>query len=86
MQVSISKKEYDFLKNHLCKYSHELYSKLRIANIENITIKLENIDEDSIDDIREWAIEYNLEIGFDDNYNANEEGKILNSIIDKFYF
>jgi hypothetical protein len=86
MQVSLNKKEYDFLKHHLLEYNHELFDKLYIENIESNKIKLNSIDKEIMDEIREWAIEYNLKVGFDENYNSNEEGIILNSIIDKFYF
>jgi hypothetical protein len=42
-----------------------------------------DIDEDLADEIIDWAGERQQIIGFDENYNLNNLGKLLDGIIDK---
>ncbi len=46
---------------------------------------LKNFDEDDAIDLRELCSDYLLEVGFDEEYNANEEGNLLEELIDKLY-
>ncbi len=46
---------------------------------------LKNFYEDDAIDLRELCSDYLLEIGFDEEYAANEKGKLLESLVDKLY-
>ena len=43
------------------------------------------IDDDDALDLREFISDYLCEIGFDDEYKANKEGIILESLVDKLF-
>jgi hypothetical protein len=49
------------------------------------TILLKNLEEDDAIDLRELCSDYLLEVGFSEEYIANEKGKILEELIDKLY-
>lgn len=78
MRIKFSKNELDLLKNTFLKDK---------SNLEFIIIEREAIDivDDFVDEIRDWALEQQQIIGFDENYELTKEGKILENIIDKLY-
>ncbi|TPD73754.1 hypothetical protein [Flavobacterium microcysteis] len=78
MIVKFSKKEIDFLNNHLSKESE--YFKLIF--VENKEVE---VDNDLADEIRDWAGEKQQIIGYDENYELTDLGKVLESVIDKLY-
>jgi len=43
------------------------------------------LDDDVAEDIREWALEKQVVLGFDIDYNMNQNGIILESLIDLLY-
>ena len=43
------------------------------------------LSEDDADEIREMVVDYLLYTGFDDNYDTNKKGKLLESLVDKLY-
>lgn len=49
------------------------------------SIVLKGLQEDDAVDLRELCSDYLLEVGFDEEYVANEEGKILEELVDKLY-
>lgn len=49
------------------------------------TIVLKDLEEDDAIDLRELCSDYLLEVGFSEEYVVNEEGKILEELIDKLY-
>ena len=49
---------------------------------DKITIEL---DEDTADEIRDWAGEKLQKVGFDKDYNLTAEGKILEELTDLLY-
>jgi hypothetical protein len=51
---------------------------------DNQSITIE-IDDDIVDEIRDWAMDKQVEVGFNIDYELNSEGKILEGIIDAFY-
>lgn len=51
---------------------------------DNQSIIIE-IDDDIVDEIRDWAMDKQIEVGFNIDYELNSEGKILEGIIDAFY-
>jgi hypothetical protein len=66
---------YQMLKNEVSK--HNFFS-------ENEKFYLE-IDEDSATDLREQCGNYLMQVGFEENYVANEKGMALENLIDKLY-
>lgn len=49
-------------------------------------IVLKSLKEDDAIELRELCSDYLLEVGFDEEYAANEKGNILEDLIDKLYF
>lgn len=52
---------------------------------QSTCVVLKTLDEDNAVDLRELCSDYLLEIGFDEEYAANEKGKLLESLVDKLY-
>jgi hypothetical protein len=48
-------------------------------------IFVKELEKDDVIDLRELCSDYLLEAGFDEDYVANEEGKILEQLVDKLY-
>lgn len=48
-------------------------------------IVITDLDENDAIDLRELCSDYLLEIGFDEEYVANEKGKLLEELVDKLY-
>lgn len=83
MIIKLIKRQYDYLIDNLSK---EKIKQLNIfehhSNNEWISIEFE---DDVADEIRDWAIERQQQIGFDVNYNLTSEGRMLQELIDTFY-
>lgn len=79
MYVKLTYQEFEYLMAN-CKFIKETHICFRNKNFIKISsdVKISN-------SIREWALD-ELEIkGFDENYELNSEGKILQSLVDLFY-
>lgn len=74
MKVKLKKEELEYLKSTFFSDS--------VDDLGNTYIDL---SENNIDEIRDWASERQQMIGFDKDYNLNDEGKLLESIIDKLH-
>lgn len=83
MTVKLNKKQFDYLKHSLFDKQESLKLNLRVK--EEIRYILIEVDEEAADEIRDWASEKLQRIGFDINYKLTNEGKMLESLIDKFY-
>lgn len=46
-------------------------------------VVLQDLDEDDAVDLRELCSSYLLEVGFDEEYNDNIKGKIIEELVDK---
>ncbi len=77
MRLSFSKEEYQYIMSFYLIGKESLRPIFEKSVIE--------IDEYLADDIIDWAGERQQLIGFDENYDLNEEGKLLDRIIDKLY-
>lgn len=75
-KIILSDAEYSFLYNATFLPQH-LKTFIKSNAIE--------IDENCADELRDVFGEQLQIIGFDENYNLTKEGKILESLIDKFY-
>jgi len=82
-EVTLSKKEYDYLIHSLLKGHENLINKIKFFNSTD-SIKL-YLDEDTAYEIRGLASD-EVALHFDENYEPTEEGWILEHFIDKFYF
>ena len=78
-EVTLSKKEYDYLIHSLLKGHENLINKIKFFNSKLY------LDEDTAYEIRELASD-EVALHFDENYEPTEEGWILEHFIDKFYF
>lgn len=48
-------------------------------------LAIAEIDDADASDLRELCSDYLTEVGFDEDYEPNEEGKILETLVDKLY-
>jgi len=78
MIIKFSKEEIIFLKNFFFKENQHV--ELIIEKNNSIAL-----NDDLINEIRDWAGERQQIIGFDEDYELTPDGKILESIIDKLY-
>ena len=78
MKVKFSKKEIIFLKNTFPMEKVDF-------NFFIITDESIELNENLANKIRDWAGEKQQMIGYDEDYELTEDGKILESIIDKLY-
>ncbi|AMA49765.1 hypothetical protein [Flavobacterium covae] len=76
MKVKFSKDELNLLKNNFFKDKTNYDFAVKESEIINI-------DNSFADEIRDWALEEQQLIGFDEDYELTQEGKILENIIDK---
>ena len=81
--VKINKSNLDFLIQALAEKKPELANTLKIA-IKDYKVTFE-IDPEQADEIRDWVEEEIQKVGYDENYELNQEGKILQELSDKFY-
>ena len=81
MIVRLSRSQLDFLKYNLATVQDVFR-----ANVieENQSVVVE-VDEETADEIRDWALDQLQIRGFDINYELTSEGKLLEEIIDLFY-
>lgn len=80
MIVKLNASQYEFLKNTLGQDRADLFKHLSNGN----GIALEVKDEITIE-IRDWVGEKLQKEGFDENYELNEQGKILEQLEDLLY-
>lgn len=83
MVITLNKKQFDYLNDSLLE-KQELI-KMRLQVIEESRHTLIEIDEDTADEIRDWANEELQRKGFDINYALTKEGEMLESLIDIFH-
>lgn len=83
MKITITKTQFEYLTKHLFSALPELA--IRATVVPKGKMMEVTADGDTIDEIREWALEFMQEVGFDTSYEPTDEGKILESIIDAFY-
>ncbi|HTE02122.1 MAG TPA: hypothetical protein VK668_22695 [Mucilaginibacter sp.] len=79
MNIQLTSTEFNYL---ILTFFTERPDFRMFAGSDNV---LSNIDEDVVDEIRDWAGERLQKVGFDENYDLNQEGVILDSIVDKLY-
>lgn len=79
MYVKLSKQDFGYLMQN-CKF----IKSMSIVYENNTLVKI-SIDEKEADDIREWALNELEFSGFDENYELNKNGQILERLVDLFF-
>src|SRR5690349_1749581 len=82
LQIQLSKKEYDYLYKSL--FLGDTYKKALFTNQQISDKYFVYISEDQADNIRDLCGEQLQIAGFDAKYELTPEGKILESLMDKF--
>ena len=81
--IELNKNEYDFLF-HL-PFLNEEFKDLFLSSEKHEDMYLLKISENQADEIRDLCVEHLQIVGFDEKYELTLEGKILESLIDKFF-
>jgi len=84
MKVKLNKNQFDYLSYNLSEEQELLRLKLKEISQENQFVLIE-IDEETADEIRDWASNELQKKGFDINYELTPEGQTLEELIDLFY-
>lgn len=82
MIAKLNKNQIDYLRSNLSLENKVLSDKLIIVK-ETDSCSIE-IDEETADEIYEWATNKLQKTGFDINYELTPEGKMLESLRDLF--
>jgi hypothetical protein len=80
MIVKLNSNQYDFLKNTLGQERSDLFKHL--SNGNGVAL---GINDEVVIEIRDWVGEKLQKEGFDENYELNEHGKILEQLEDLLY-
>lgn len=83
MIVKLNKNQFDYLDYGLSEKQEVLRLKLQVQKKGQSVIV--EVDENTADEIRDWASEELQRKGFDINYELTHEGRILEELIDVFY-
>jgi hypothetical protein len=82
-KVKLTKNQFDYLDYRLSEQEESLKSRLQIKK-ESHFVFIE-LDEEIADQLRDWAMDKQVQVGFDENFELNPEGKILQRLVDVFY-
>lgn len=83
MIVKVNKSSLDFLIKQLSEKKPSLSSALNNL-VKDYKVTFE-IDDTQADEIRDWIEEEIQKTGYDEKYELNQEGKVLQELSDKFY-
>lgn len=83
MQLTISKTQYEYLLEHFSKENMTIWQHVEFQHGDKGVVL--TIEADLADDIQDWASERLLIVGFDLDYKLNDEGRILEELIDIFF-
>lgn len=84
MIVKLNKNHFDYLSYSLSEEQEALKLRLKEVSKENQFVIIE-IDEETADEIRDWAGDELQRKGFDINFELTSDGEILEELIDLFY-
>ncbi len=84
MIVKLNKNQFEYLNYILSEEQELLRLKLKEISQEKQFVFIE-IDEETADEIRDWAGDELQRKGFNINYELSPEGKTLEELIDLFY-
>ena len=83
LKIELNRNEYGYL----CQASFlgEKYRKLLFSSKQNGDKYSLKISEDQVDEMRDLCGEQLQIVGFDEKYELTQEGKILESLVDKLF-
>ena len=84
MTIKLTKTEREYLVTVVLKKYSSLMNIIEHSTIDNGKFSID-IDNVLADEIRDLCSEQLQISGFDEKYNLNEEGKMLENLIDIFY-
>ncbi|HEU4495864.1 MAG TPA: hypothetical protein VFR70_02315 [Flavobacterium sp.] len=75
--MKLSNKHYNFIKNNVA-------NKIILEKIyfDSSTNYYKILDSETADELRDWAMDLQVKEGFDENYELNPRGQLLEEIID----
>jgi hypothetical protein len=82
-KIELNKKEYEYLC--LASFLEDRYKTLLRATQIKGSMYFLTVSENEADDIRDLCGERLQIVGLDKDYELTEEGRILESLVDKFY-
>lgn len=82
MIVKLKRSHFYYLNNSFSEENREL--KLKQVREEDSFVFID-VDDDKAIKIRDWAMDKQIQVGFDINYVLTPEGETLEELIDSFY-
>lgn len=83
LKIELNRNEYTYLCQ--ASFLEDKYRKLLFASEPHNDKYSLKISEDQADEIRDLCGEQLQMVGFDEKYELTSEGKILESLVDKFF-
>lgn len=83
MKVKLNKHVFEYLKECLSLEKSDLIQSFSFKEGERKTVI--EVNDDIACEIRDWADDRLLKVGFDQDYELTKEGQILQDIVDIFY-
>ena len=83
MKTKLSKEEFELLSSG--GLPDKLLEKVLQASPQGRGFYILEVSDDEADEIRDYCGEQLLKRGFDENYDPTKAGRLLESLIDKFY-
>ena len=82
MKIKLSQDEKEVLEEAIRDIKIDTFYKIIDTNLDFFYLEG---DEDTLIDLREYCSDYLIIVGFDDDYQPNKKGKILEDLIDKLF-
>ena len=83
LKIGLNKSEYIYLCQ--ASFLEDKHKKMFFSSEQHDGKYVLKIPENQADEIRDLCGERLQMVGFDENYELNQEGKILESLVDKFF-
>jgi hypothetical protein len=84
MIIKLNKNQFDYLSYSLSEEQKALKLRLKQISRDSNFIFID-VDDDTAIDIRDWAMDKQVQMGFDVNYELTTDGELLGELIDAFY-
>ena len=83
MIIKLTKSHFDHLNYSLSKQKE--FSKLKLSIRKENQLVFIDVDGETANQIRDWIMEKQVQVGFNENYELMPEGKMLEELADAFY-
>lgn len=84
MKIRILQSQKEYLRDHVLEGRDDLIQEIEKGKLVKNKWEI-GISDATADDIRDLCSEKLQKIGFDENYNLTEQGKVLEELIDAFF-